>query len=114
MARFYADEQFPLPVVKRLRALEHDVLTVQEAGNADQGISDDDVLAFAIAQERAVLTLNRYDFVKLHRASDDHFGIVVCTNDKNWKLFAARIDEAVSVAQSLRGRLLRINRPAQE
>lgn len=28
MARLYADEQYPLPVVEFLRALGHDVLTV--------------------------------------------------------------------------------------
>ena len=38
MARFFADEQFPLPVVELLRNLGHDVLTVQEAGNANQQI----------------------------------------------------------------------------
>lgn len=113
MARFYADEQFPLPVVQHLRGLGHEVLTVQEAGRAEQGIPDDEVLAFAVTQERAILTLNRYDFVKLHRASTEHSGIVVCTNDKNWALFAARINEAVSVEKSLQGMLMRINRPAQ-
>ena len=46
MPQFYADEQFPFPVVELLRALGHDVLTVQEAENADQGISDEEVLAF--------------------------------------------------------------------
>jgi Domain of unknown function (DUF5615) len=50
MARFYADEQFPFPVVELLRALGHDVLTVQEAENADQGIPDEEVLAFAVSQ----------------------------------------------------------------
>ncbi len=34
MARLYADEQFPRQVVEFLRALGHDVLTVQSAGNA--------------------------------------------------------------------------------
>ncbi|MBD0387575.1 MAG: DUF5615 family PIN-like protein [Nostoc sp. C3-bin3] len=33
MVRFYADEQFPFPVVQLLRALGHNVLTVQEAGD---------------------------------------------------------------------------------
>ncbi|HEY4759482.1 MAG TPA: DUF5615 family PIN-like protein [Thermoguttaceae bacterium] len=32
MARFYANENFPLPVVEELRRLEHDVLTTQESG----------------------------------------------------------------------------------
>lgn len=54
MARFYADEQFPFPVVELLRTWGHDVLTVQETGNAEQGISDDEVLAFAISQERSI------------------------------------------------------------
>lgn len=62
MARIYADEQYPLPVVEFLRPLGHDVLTVQEAGNAGLGIPDD-VLAFAASNERAVLTLNRGDFI---------------------------------------------------
>ena len=34
MAFLYADEQFPRQVVILLRALGHDVLTVQEAGKA--------------------------------------------------------------------------------
>ena len=70
MAKIYADEQFPLPSVKILRNLEHDVLTVQEAGNV--GDSDPDVLTFAIASDRAVLTQNRRDFVKLHQIGRAH------------------------------------------
>ncbi|NEQ38542.1 MAG: hypothetical protein F6K40_20620 [Okeania sp. SIO3I5] len=64
MARLYADEQYPLPVVEWLRTFGHDVLTVQEAGKAEQKIPDEEVLAFAIANKRAVLTLNRRDFVR--------------------------------------------------
>lgn len=60
MAYLYADEQFPRQVVELLRSLEHNVLTVQEAGNA--GLSDEEVLAFATNHNRAVLTLNRRDF----------------------------------------------------
>ena len=55
MASFYADEQFPFQVVELLRNFEHDVLTVQEAGNANQRIPDDQVLEFAIGQERSIL-----------------------------------------------------------
>ena len=66
MARFYADEQFPLRVVEYLRDLGHDVLTVQEAGNANLRIPDDYVLAFAANNNRIVLTLNRKDFKRLH------------------------------------------------
>ena len=66
MARLYANENFPLPVVEALRALGHDVLTVQESGEAEKALPDEEVLAFAVAQARAVLTLNRKHFVRLH------------------------------------------------
>jgi predicted nuclease of predicted toxin-antitoxin system len=69
MARFYADEQFPRLTSEKLRLLGHDVLTVQEAGKANQRISDPEVLAYAIADDRAVLTLNRYDFINLHKST---------------------------------------------
>lgn len=112
MARFYADEQFPLPVVELLHKLEHDVLTAQEAGNAGQGIPEEAVLVFAISQERAILTINRDDFICLHRLDPNHFGIVVCTNNRNWEQFAVRIDEAVTREEPLPGKLIRVVRPA--
>jgi predicted nuclease of predicted toxin-antitoxin system len=112
MASFYADEQFPFQVTELLRNLGHDVLTVQEAGNANQRILDDQVLAFAVGQERSILTINRIDFIRLHRRDNQHFGIVVCTNNRNWEQFAARIDEAVRAEESLRGKLIRVVRPS--
>jgi len=111
MARFYADEQFPFQVVELLRNLGHDVLTVQEAGNANQRIPDDQVLAFAVGQERSILTINRIDSIRLHRRDDKHFGIVVCTNNRNWEQFMTRVDEAVRAEEPLRGKLIRVVRP---
>lgn len=112
MASFYADEQFPLPVVEFLRLFGHDVLTVQEAGHAGQGIPDEEVLEFAINQQRALLTINKSDFIRLHRLNNDHFGIVVCTQDRNWEQFAKRIHEAVTTEGLLKSKLIRITRPA--
>src|SRR4051794_20695749 len=74
MARLYSNENFPLPVALELRRLGHDVLTVQEAGNAGQRIPDDEVLRFATSEARAVLTINRRHFVKLHRDQPDDEG----------------------------------------
>ena len=62
MARYYANENFPLSVVETLRHLSHDVLTTAESGRARQAIPDADVLAFAVAEQRIVLTLNRRPF----------------------------------------------------
>lgn len=110
MARLYADEQFPRPVVEHLRSLGHDVLTVHEAGNA--GDSDPEVFTFAIAQNRVVLTQNRRDFVKLHRSQPDHLGMVICSDDQDFIRLAERIHEAVSAEASLRGKLIRVMRPS--
>ena len=81
MGYLYADEQFPFEVVEYLRNLEHDVVTVQEAGNANLKISDDQVLLFATSNNRILLTLNRRDFKKLHRLQPSHSGIIICTDD---------------------------------
>ncbi|HQU47164.1 MAG TPA: DUF5615 family PIN-like protein, partial [Pirellulales bacterium] len=67
VALLYANENFPLPVVEELRRLGHDALTVAETGKANQKTSDPAVLEFAISQGRAVLTLNRKHFFRLHR-----------------------------------------------
>jgi len=106
------NEQFPRVVSERLRTMGHDVLTVQEAGNDNLGIPDNEVLAFAIRDNRAVITLNRHDFVRLHRANSEHFGIVVCTNDIDRNRMATRINEALVYQESLEGKLIRVVRPA--
>ena len=66
MARLYANENFPLPVVEVLRRLGHDVLTIQDAGGEERAIPDTEVLMEASSNQRAVLTLNRKHFVRLH------------------------------------------------
>jgi predicted nuclease of predicted toxin-antitoxin system len=111
MARLYSDEQFPREISEILRTMGHDVLTVQEAGNANLGIPDDDVLAFAISDSRAVITLNRQDFIRLHKFNSEHFGIIVCTSDPNRPRLATRINEIISKQESLNTLLLRVVRP---
>jgi len=111
MARLYGNENFPLPVVDELRRLDHDVLTATEAGRIGQAWPDQAVLGFAIAEGRAVLTLNRKHFVRLHGVQPEHAGIVVCTVDPDFLGQAARIHAAIAGQQGLSGQLLRVNRP---
>lgn len=113
MARLYADEQFPRSVSELLRKLGHDVLTVQEAGNANQRIPDDQVLIFACQDNRAVITLNHRDFVQLHRINPQHAGIISCTNDLGRSRMASRIDAAIASEDSLDGKFIRVVRPSQ-
>jgi hypothetical protein len=111
MAKIYGDEDFDLQVVVELRKLGHDVLTVQEAGQGNRGVEDSEVLAFAVLHGRAVLTFNRRHFINLHRSTENHLGVLVCTRDKDAVALAARIDEALRLCPDLAGQLIRINRP---
>ncbi len=110
MARLYSNENFPQLAVEELRRLGHDVLTVLDAGRANQSIPDEEVLAFAKANNRAILTLNRKHFIRLHQQSPEHAGIIVCTFDADFRGQAQRIDAAIKTVDGLQGQLLRINR----
>ena len=112
MARFYANENFPLPVVEELRRLGHEVLTIHEAGEAGQAVPDDAVLESACRDGRALLTFNRRHFIRLHDERPEHSGIVACTFDADFQALAQRIHEAVGTEPGLSGQLIRINRPA--
>ena len=111
MARLYADENFPLPVVEELRRLGHDALTMHESGKARQAIPDEVVLSLASAEQRALLTLNRKHFIQLHRLTPEHAGIIVCTFDPDFTGQARRIHAALEAASTLSGQLIRVNRP---
>ena len=111
MARLFADENFPFPVVEALRRLGHDVVTVADAGKAGQALTDKAILRVAGADQRAVLTLNRRHFVRLHAADPNHAGIIVCSIDLDFEGQAGRIDQAVATHDSSVGRLIRVNRP---
>jgi hypothetical protein len=108
MANLYADENFSYAVVERLRVLGHNVLTVQEAGQ--QGGTDLQVLAYATAAGRAVLTFNRRHFIRLHSQVTSHAGIIVCTDDDADAL-TGRIHQAVTACPKLDNQLIRVDLP---
>ena len=107
----YSNENFPLPVVAALRGLGHDVLTSYESGRANHAIPDGAVLAFAVNQNRIVLTLNRKHFTGLHNKDNNHAGIIVCTFDPDATAMAVRIDTALKAEPEMKSHLIRINRP---
>jgi predicted nuclease of predicted toxin-antitoxin system len=113
MADLYADENFPLQVLTELGKLGHDVLTAQQHGRAQKKVPDPQVLAEAIRLGRAVLTLNRWHFVKLHRTTPSHAGIIVCTRDDDIPAFVQRIHQAILAEEPLAGKLVRVNKPAK-
>ena len=110
MAQLYADEDFSYPVVQHLRQLGHDIVTACEAGQANQRIEDERVLAYASEQGRAVLTFNRRHFIRLHYATPAHEGIIVCSRDDDVSALAERIHQQLESEPVLQNQLFRINR----
>lgn len=103
----YADEDFPLPAVKVLRRLGHDVLTAQEDGH--DATADPDLLARAHALGRSILTHNRRHYERLHKKGADHCGILSATQDNDHAALAARVH--VALASMSPGRwCLRVNK----
>ena len=88
------------------------MLTIQDAGKANQALADDAVLTLATSQSRAVLTLNRKHFIRLHGSGGVHAGIIVCTFDRDFTGQANRIHQALQLMVSLDEQLVRVNRPA--
>ncbi|NUM55492.1 MAG: DUF5615 family PIN-like protein [Candidatus Hydrogenedentes bacterium] len=111
MARLFADENLPILVVTALRLLGHDIRTAHESVSAIAGCSDRAILNHASTDAPAVVTLDRRHFIRLHAESGLHFGIIVCSSDTDFESLAARINDAISLVEDLRGQLLRINRP---
>ena len=67
------------------------------------------VLRYASADQRAVITYNRQDFINLHRLHPDHGGTIVCTVGTDFPALTARIHAQLQAMDSLHGQLLRIN-----
>lgn len=77
--RFFMDEHVPAAVTLGLRRHGIDVLTVQEAGRG--GHTDEDQLAFALAEERVMVSFDP-DFLVLHQSGVAHAGIAWCPEKK--------------------------------
>jgi len=109
-ARLMTDENFPAPAVEALRRLGHDVLTLQGLGHAGLAMADEQVLALAVGEGRALVTLNRRHFIRLHQLDQRHAGIIVCSVDPDFQALARRIHDRLASEGDLAGRLLRVNR----
>ena len=89
------------------------MLTSHQTKRSNQRIPDEEVLAFATRERRAVLTLNRRDFIKLHLSTKGkHGGSIVCSADLRVEAFAGRIGAAIRQTAELAGQLLCVNLPA--
>ncbi len=111
MAKIYSNENFYFSVCEILKEFGHDVLTSKDAGNANKAVPDEAVLGFASSEKRILLTLNRKDFIRLHRQNPQHSGIIVCTEDKDFQALANRIHQVIEFAGgNIENQLIRVNR----
>ncbi len=109
--QFYSNENFPIVMVNLLRAEGHDVLTSYEAGQANQRIPDDQVLRYAAANNRILITENRQDFIDLHRNTTPHPGIIIFKSDRDYTgKIKAMTDFLAAQGQTLENRLIRIKK----
>ncbi len=82
----YTDEMIYPSLAAALRARGYDVLSCPEAGQSDQGISDEEQLRYAASVGRAILTANVRDFMPL---------------DSRWK-FAGRVHAGIVLFSGIR------------
>jgi predicted nuclease of predicted toxin-antitoxin system len=114
MPSLYSNENLSIDLVERIREFGYDVLTSYQAGQANQAIPDDEVLAYATANQRSVITFNRDDFVALHRSGIDHAGIIVCKDDRDYLQQAQALHAFLATqTDSLQNRLVRVLRQNQ-
>ena len=109
MALFLADEDFDHRIAMRLRALGHDILTLAVLGLAGRRLPDEQVLATATVEKRAILTHNRLHFVRLHRRRPQHTGIVISSHARDPVLQAERIETVLRTLPVLADHLVRVN-----
>lgn len=77
--RLLFDEDVSVEIAANLKSRGFDVLTVRDAGRLH--LTDEAQLAFAVQEQRAIVTHNRLDFELLHAqylaAEQPHFGIII-------------------------------------
>ncbi len=109
--KLYADENFSISCAVKLSLMGYDVITAKDDDKDNKKTPDSTILARAVELGRIVLTHDRKDFARLHEKAPNHFGIAVCSRDKDEAALAQRIHEALSKEPDMKGRLIRINRP---
>jgi predicted nuclease of predicted toxin-antitoxin system len=77
------DEMYAAAVAEQLRQRDHDVIAVAEHTDL-RGTPDEDLLAWARTENRALVTDNQRDFIPIHHRciadGQHHKGLILTTN----------------------------------
>jgi hypothetical protein len=92
----FTDEHIDARLAPALVRRGFDALSCQGAGRANQRISDDDQLAYAASQRRAILTFNVVDFIALDaewkQDGRQHGGIIVSAEIRSLTELVQRVE----------------------
>lgn len=81
--KLYLDEALSPRLAIQLRRYEFDAISARDSGMLSQ--DDDEQLAFAVSEQRAIVTINFRDFVALHEnyiaQGQEHWGIILTTEE---------------------------------
>jgi predicted nuclease of predicted toxin-antitoxin system len=111
MTRLFADENITPRIVRGLRELGINVLTMTDARLDNRKTSDPEVLAYATGVGRAVIAFDPGDYKKLHQQSSTHAGIILLKQNMPIPML---IDKVATLALSpidLAGELHRVVQP---
>ena len=77
------DEMYTAVVAEQLRERDRDVIAVAERADL-RGAPDEDLLDWALSENRALVTDNQRDFIPIHHrriaSGSDHRGLILTTN----------------------------------
>ncbi|MHB0874983.1 MAG: DUF5615 family PIN-like protein [Anaerolineae bacterium] len=116
---FLLDEDISYRVAEGLRRRGVDAVSVHELGRANQGMPDEDQLAYAAAEGRVLVTYNRADYQALDASwrvtGRPHAGIVWCAERSIPRRaigdLVRAIEALASQHESLEGICLALPRP---
>lgn len=108
--RLYLDEDVSELIAEPLRRMGHDVLTTREAEN--KGLKDPEQVQFAIAQNRIIVTNNRYEFQRDLHPVKNHTGIIAGTHDTHdgHQRFARNVHTVLAENPDLSNTLVRADK----
>ena len=95
----FTDDHIEPRLARALSRRGFDVLSCQDAGQANQRISDEEQLAFATSQGRAILTFNFVDFIALDirwkQAGRRHAGSMVSPEIRSLTELIRRVEHHI-------------------
>ena len=110
IARLYFDEDADARLAEALRRCGYDVETTVEAGLLEA--SDEEQLAYAVSQQRALVTHNIKDFPGEHarwgEAGGKHLGIIILSGHSTVGIWLRRMENLLNYfsAEELQNQLL--------